>query len=161
MFWLVGADASAADPPGSESPSSESPDNPARGSESPAPSVPVAAAPVTGQPPQSERLDGPRRAPEPRASPPWPQLASLVPGALIHGSGTWLQGRTQTTERLLLLEASALLAIVAGGLVIYETGAAREYAGAATLLVGAGVGGFGASFLASVYASAAPADGWG
>jgi hypothetical protein len=100
-------------------------------------------------------------AAEPRASAPWPQLASLVPGVLVHGSGTWLQGRTRTTERFLLLEASALVAILAGALVIYETGAARDYAGAATLAVASGVGVWSASFLANVYATLAPPAGWG
>jgi hypothetical protein len=103
----------------------------------------------------------PPLAAEPSAEPPWPQLASLVPGLLVHGSGTWLQGRTSTTGRLLLLEASALLAIAAGGFVIYQTGAARDYVGAATLVAAAGVGTFGASFLANVYAAGAPPSGWG
>jgi hypothetical protein len=118
-----------------------------------------------GEPADAARSGAPSSESEPRAQPravaPWPQLAALAPGVLIHGSGTWLQGRTLTTERLLLLEASALLAIIAGGVVIYETGAARDYAGPATLVVAAGVGTWGASLLGSVYATAAPPAGWG
>lgn len=139
-FWLARADAAAAEPPPGETAAPQAPPD-----LSPAP----------------RRADLPQPAPQPLVGPPWPQLASLVPGVLVHGSGTWLQGRTLTTERFLLLEASALLALLAGGLVIYETGAARDYAGAATLMVGAGVGTFGASFLANVYATAAPGAGWG
>jgi hypothetical protein len=100
-------------------------------------------------------------APEPRAQAPWPELAAVFPGVLVHGSGTWLQGRTDTTERLLLLEAAGLLAIASGGLVIYETGAARDWAGLATFTVAAGAGTLGTSLLASLYATWAPASGFG
>src|SRR5688572_24818398 len=47
--------------------------------------------------------------PEPRAPSPWPELAALIPGVLLHGSGTWLQGRTLTSQRLLALEGVGLL----------------------------------------------------
>jgi len=97
---------------------------------------------------------------EPRASPPWPELAAVFPGALVFGSGTWLQGRTATTERLLLLEGASLLAIIAGGLVVYETGAARHWAGPAELTIGLGAGTLSASFLANLYATWAPQTGW-
>ena len=119
------------------------------------------AEPLEAEPRAGDEVVRPPLAAEPRAEPPWPQIAAVLPGFFVHGSGTWLQGRTLTTERLLLLEASALLAITVGGLVIYETGAARDYAGAATLTAAAGVGAFGASFLANVYATAAPPAGWG
>lgn len=97
---------------------------------------------------------------EPRARPPWPELAAVFPGALIFGSGTWLQSRTATSERLLLLEGASLLAIVAGGLVVYETGAARHWAGPAELTIGLGAGTLSASFLANLYATWAPQTGW-
>jgi hypothetical protein len=97
---------------------------------------------------------------EPRAPPPWPELAAVFPGALIFGSGTWLQGRSATSERLLLLEGASLLAIVAGGLVVYETGAARHWAGPAELTIGLGAGTLSASFLANLYATWAPQTGW-
>ena len=99
--------------------------------------------------------------PEPRAPSPWPDLAAVLPGVLIHGSGTWLQGRRLTTERLLLLEAAGVLAILAGGLVVYETGAARDIAGPATLLIAAGAGTLSSSLLASLYATWAPRSGRG
>ena len=102
----------------------------------------------------------PSPPPEPRAPSPWPELAALVPGVVVHGSGTWLQGRRVTTERLLLLEAAGVLAILAGGLVVYETGAARDVAGPATLLIAAGTGALSSSLLASLYATWAPRSGW-
>jgi hypothetical protein len=119
------------------------PVEPARAVAAPAPSAPAAPA-------------------EPRAGPPWPELAAVFPGVLLHGSGTWLQGRTQTTEQLLLLEAISLLAIAAGGLFVYETGYARRWAGPPTLVVAAGAGMFSSSFLANLYAVwAPPSGGWG
>jgi hypothetical protein len=103
----------------------------------------------------------PSSQPVPRAPSPWPELAAVVPGVLIHGSGTWLQGRGLTTQRLLLLEAAGVLALLAGGLVVYETGAARDLAGPATLVIAAGAGTSSSSLLASLYATWAPRSGWG
>jgi hypothetical protein len=80
---------------------------------------------------------------------------------LLHGSGTWLQGRTVTTERLLLLEGIGLLTTFMSGLVLFETGAARDIVGPTALTAVAGVGTFGSSFLANLYATWAPAAGFG
>jgi len=123
-----------------------------------------AAPPASAPPPLPPAAADTSRANAPippLATPPWPQIVSVFPGLLVHGSGTFLQGRPRTTERLLLLEGASLLAIAIGGFVIYQTGAARDVAGAATLITAAGVGTFGSSFFASVYASAAPSVGWG
>jgi len=120
---------------------------------------PAGAAPPL--PPVATDTRGANAPIPPLAEPPWPQLASVLPGLFLHGSGTFLQGRPRTTERLLLLEGVGLLAIALGGIVIYQTGAARDVAGPATLLIAAGTGTFGSSFFASVYATAAPPDGWG
>jgi hypothetical protein len=79
----------------------------------------------------------------------------------VHGSGTWLQGRTKTTERLLLLEGSGLLATFASGAVLFSTGAARNVVAPAALTAVGGVGTFALSLLASWYATWAPYDGWG
>ena len=109
----------------------------------------------------------PARAPDADATPapllhsPWPELAAVFPGVLLHGFGTWLQGRQTTAERLLVLEGASLLALALGGLVIYETGAARDLAGPSMLTIAAGAGTFGSSFLASLYATWAPPAGWG
>jgi len=99
--------------------------------------------------------------PEPRLPSPWPELAAVFPGILLHGSGTWLQGRTLTTERLLLLEGIGLLTTFMSGLVLFETGAARDIVGPTALTAVAGVGTFGSSFLANLYATWAPAAGFG
>lgn len=120
----------------------------------------LGAAPAGAAPARVEVA--PPNAPLPAlAQPPWPQLAAVFPGVLVHGSGTLLQGRTLTTQRLLLLEGASLLAILVGGLVIYETGAARDLAGPAVLTVAAGVGAFSSSLLANVYAAWSPPEGLG
>jgi hypothetical protein len=106
------------------------------------------------------------RATEPSASPPrapspWPELAALLPGVLLHGSGTWLQGRQQTSERLLTLEGVGLLGTFASGFVLFQTGAARNLVGPTALVAVAGVSTFGLSFLANLYATWAPREGFG
>jgi hypothetical protein len=85
----------------------------------------------------------------------------VFPGFLLHGSGVWLQGRNQTAQRLVLLEGAAVLTTFASGFVLFQTGAARDVVGPTALGAVAGVGTFGVSFLANVYAAWAPRDGWG
>lgn len=97
----------------------------------------------------------------PRAPAPWPQLAAVFPGVIVHGSGTWLQGRSETSERLLLAEGSGLLATFAAGAVLFRTGASRNLVGPTALLAVAGVSTFGLSLLSSLYATWAPREGWG
>jgi hypothetical protein len=99
--------------------------------------------------------------PEPRAPSPWPELAALVPGVLLHGSGTWLQGRTLTSQRLLALEGVGLLGTFSSGFVLFQTGAARNLVGPTALVAVAGVTTFGLSFLANLYATWAPREGFG
>jgi hypothetical protein len=117
--------------------------------ERPAPSAPSAPAPPAAAPP------------EPRAPAPLPAIVAVVPGFLVHGAGVWLQGRNQTAARLLLLEGAAVLATLASGVILFETGAARDVVGPTALLAVAGVGTFSTSFAASVYATWAPRDGFG
>jgi hypothetical protein len=90
-----------------------------------------------------------------------PEIGAVFPGILIHGTGAWLQHRNQTATRLLALEGAALLATLASGFVLFQTGAARDLVGPTALLGVAGVGTFGASFLANVYATWAPPEGLG
>jgi hypothetical protein len=99
--------------------------------------------------------------PEARVPSPLPEIAAVFPGFLLHGSGVWLQGRNQTAQRLALLEGAAVLTTFASGLVLVQTGAARDVVGPTALAAVAGVGTFGVSFLANVYAAWAPKDGWG
>jgi hypothetical protein len=99
--------------------------------------------------------------PEPRAPSPLPELAAVFPGVFVHGSGVWLQGRNETAARLLLLEGAAIVATLASGVILFETGAARDWVGPTALLAVAGVGTFGTSFAANVYAAWAPPEGLG
>ncbi len=99
--------------------------------------------------------------PEPRAPSPLPELASIFPGFILHGSGVWLQHRNQTAQRLLMLEGASVLATFTGGLVLFTTGAARDLVGPTALVAVAGVGTFAVSFLANVYATLAPPEGLG
>jgi hypothetical protein len=59
------------------------------------------------------------------------------------------------------LEGASLLATFVAGFALFRTGAARTTVGPAALLAVGGVGLFGVSFLANVYATAAPPDGLG
>lgn len=108
-----------------------------------------------------EPASAPPPRPEPRVPSPLPEIAAVFPGLLVHGSGVWLQHRGHTAQRLLLLEGAALLTTLASGVVLFQTGAARDVVGPAALGAVAGVGTFGLSFLANVYAAWAPADGLG
>ena len=109
----------------------------------------------------SDVADTSKPRPEPRVPSPLPELAAVVPGLLVHGSGTWLQRRTQTSERLLLMEGTGLLTAVASALLLFETGAARNVVGPLALTSVAGVGTMGLSLLASLYATWAPPAGFG
>lgn len=99
--------------------------------------------------------------PEPRVPSPLPEIAAVFPGVLLHGSGTFLQNRPQTTERLLLLEGAGLLTTFLSGLVLFQTGAARDAVGPTALFAVAGVGSFGLSLAANLYGTWAPARGFG
>lgn len=99
--------------------------------------------------------------PEPRAGSPLPEIAAVFPGLIVHGSGVWLQHRNQTAQRLLLLEGAGLLTTFLSGFVLFQTGAARNVVGPNALAAVAGVGTFGVSFLANVYATWAPPGGFG
>ena len=99
--------------------------------------------------------------PEPRVPSPLPEIAAIFPGVLLHGAGAWLQHRDQTAQRLLLLEGAAVLTTFASGFVLLQTGAARDVVGPAALGAVAGVGGFGTSLAANLYATWAPRRGFG
>lgn len=92
---------------------------------------------------------------------PLPQIAAVVPGFLVHGSGTFLQGRARTTERFLLLEGASIGLTLIGGYALFRTGAARNVVGPAALTAISGVSLFFSSFLANVYAVTAPREGLG
>lgn len=122
---------------------------------------PPAAVTAASSPPSAKPAHAPPPAPEPRAPSPLPEIAAVVPGFLVHGAGAWLQGRNQTATRLLLLEGAAVVATLASGVILFQTGAARDVVGPTALLAVAGVGTFAASFAANLYATWAPRDGLG
>jgi hypothetical protein len=113
-------------------------------------------------PPEGPAVAAPRsEADAARAPSPLPEIAAIFPGLLLHGAGPWLQHENRTAERLMWLEGAAVLATLTSGVVLFETGAARDLVGPTALLGVAGVGGFAVSFLANVYATWAPVDGLG
>jgi hypothetical protein len=140
----AGAEASPASAPTTAAPADA-------GAEASPASAPTTAAPAGDAPPE----------PEPRLPSPLPEIAAVFPGVVVHGSGVWLQRRNPTAQRLLLLEGSAILATLASGVILFQTGAARNLVGPSALLGVAGAGGFAVSFLANLYATWAPRDGFG
>lgn len=92
----------------------------------------------------------------------WAALgASLVPGILVHGAGSWVIGERDTARRLLYIELAGI-GLAAGSLAgLAYTGAARAFVAPLAALGMFGVGAFGVSFLADVYNVAAPPEGWG
>ncbi len=96
------------------------------------------------------------RAPKPLAV-----AASVVPGVLVHGAGSWVDGDDETALRLLEAEAAGLGLILAGGVPIALTGASRYVIGPAAAVSIVGFGLFTVSWAADVYAVTAPEGGWG
>lgn len=78
---------------------------------------------------------------------------ALVPGALLHGAGSFALGDRKAARRLLIAEASGLTAIVIAGGLIANTGTARQFIGGLTPFVIAGFGVFALSWLADLYAA--------
>lgn len=87
--------------------------------------------------------------------------AALVPGALVHGAGSYVLGDQTTAKRLLAMEAAGLGLGVGSLAGLAATGAARSLAG---LFIVTGMGGaslFCLSFAADLYRVASPNDGFG
>lgn len=96
------------------------------------------------------------KEPEARVAYPVAVAGSVLPGLLVHGSGSWLSGDDETAQRLLITEGVGI-GLMGGSLVgLALTGAARDWAGLfiSTAIVGAGA--FGLSLLADVYHTALP-----
>lgn len=87
--------------------------------------------------------------------------AAIVPGVLVHGSGSWVLGDDATAKRLLLLEGIGIGGIAGGLAGAAVTGAARSLTGA---FIATGIGGlalFSFSFAADVYRVTSPRGGFG
>lgn len=85
----------------------------------------------------------------------WPLLAAILPGILIHGSGVYAAGDTDTALKLLAAEGIGIAGVLAGGAIIIGTGANRHMAGPAIVTLGAGFALFAQSWLADLYGSIA------
>ncbi|MEZ4369915.1 MAG: hypothetical protein R3B07_03790 [Polyangiaceae bacterium] len=84
---------------------------------------------------------------------------AIFPGVLVHGTGHFVAGRSQTGRRLLLSEGIGLGLVLLGGGTLALTGAARDWVGPAAAVTIGGAGLFGLSFLADVWGVAMP-DTW-
>lgn len=83
----------------------------------------------------------------------FPTLAAIVPGVLLHGSGHFAGGDTETAIDLLLLEGISVAVTAAGFVPIVATGASRRIITVAYATTLVGLSGFAISWLADVYGS--------
>ncbi len=81
---------------------------------------------------------------------------AIFPGAIVHGTGHFVAGRSQTGRRLLLTEGVGLGMVLLGGGTLALTGAARDWVAPAAAVTIAGAGLFGLSFMADVWGVAVP-----
>lgn len=81
---------------------------------------------------------------------------SLVPGALVHGTGHFIAGDPSTGFRLLAMEGLGLGMTVGGLSLLAVTGASRRFAGPLAALTATGAGLFVISGLADIYGVAMP-----
>ncbi len=87
-----------------------------------------------------------------------PVAASLVPGFLLHGSGSFVAGERTTAKRLLAIEGIGLGLAASGIAMLAVTGASRRFvAPLAGMTIGGGFA-FVGSFLADVYGVSVPAS---
>lgn len=87
--------------------------------------------------------------------------AAIVPGALVHGAGSYLLERPETARKLLLMEAVGVGLAGAGGATLVLTGAARGLAGLSVATVALGGSAFLISWFADLYSVVSPEGGWG
>jgi len=84
--------------------------------------------------------------------------ASLLPGALLHGSGHFALGRRRTAFRLFAAEGVGLGMVLIGGSTLVFTGANRYLTGPAAAVGILGFGVFSSSLLADVVGTAWPLE---
>lgn len=77
--------------------------------------------------------------------------SAVVPGVLVHGSGHFVAGDSDTGLALLLAEGVGIGMLLGGGTVLVLTGASRYVVGPAAAVSALGVGLFGVSFAADLY----------
>ena len=103
----------------------------------------LVAAPAAGATPKKEEPSTVRRV----VSAP----AAVVPGVVVHGTGHYALGETETANNLLLMEGLGLGLFFAGGLTIVFTGASRYFVAPAAASTMLGFGLFSTSYLADIY----------
>ncbi|MCA9632958.1 MAG: hypothetical protein KC766_35140 [Myxococcales bacterium] len=106
---------------------------------------------------QDSQVTGPlAESSESEEADPLATALAVFPGALVHGTGHFVAGRSQTGRRLLLAEGIGLGMVLLGGGTLALTGAARDWVGPAAAVTIAGAGVFGMSFMADVWGVAMP-----
>lgn len=80
-----------------------------------------------------------------------PTLGALVPGFILHGSGTYLARDPRTAKRLAIAGGAGLGAFLLGGVVLATTGTSRRLAGVFVPIVFSGAAVFFTSWLADLY----------
>ena len=109
--------------------------------------VGLAVEPACAQAPKEERAATPA-APEPGVL---PGLAAVVPGLLLHGSGTYLAKDRRAAKRLAIANGVGLGTLLLSGTLLVVTGTARRLVGVLTPLAVAGTGVFVTTWLADLY----------
>ena len=87
---------------------------------------------------------------------PLPVFLSVLPGAIVHGSGTFALGEKKTATKLLAFEGAGLASLVGGGATFWLSGAARGLAASASFFVVAGGAVLAESWFADIYGVAMP-----
>lgn len=106
---------------------------------------------------QEIQLSGPLSSEvEQPESDPLATALAVFPGAVVHGTGHFVAGRSETGRRLLIAEGVGLGMVLLGGGTLALTGAARDWVGPAAAVTIAGAGVFGMSFMADVWGVAIP-----
>jgi hypothetical protein len=84
--------------------------------------------------------------------------ASLVPGALLHGAGSWVAGEQTLARRLLWIELAGLGLAAGGGALLLATGASRQHSTPSIAMVVSGIAVFATSWAADIYSAAGGAE---
>ncbi len=80
--------------------------------------------------------------------------AAIVPGVLLHGSGSFVAGERQTARRLLALEGVGLAIAGVGAVPLLATGASRWVSGPSIALIASGMGMVLVGWVADIYSAA-------
>jgi hypothetical protein len=87
--------------------------------------------------------------------------AAIVPGAIVHGPGSWVVGKTATAKKLAVASGAGLVGALLGGALLAITGASRRTTGPLAAMTVMSLGVFSTSMLADLYAVLAPEGGTG